>query len=223
MANKIQIEGKEGLQLKAGSQIRRDTPLLCLKGPQWVSRSGEKLAGALIDLSLTKIISGVWLDSGASTGGFCQVLLENGADRIYGVDVGYGQLDQKIAENEKVIVRDKCNLRKITSTEIPEPLDGITLDLSFISLRLVLPVLSSFLKPSASIIAMVKPQFEGNREDIGKGGIVKTEEIRTRILEDFEEWCLNHSWSIEASTPARIKGKQGNQEHFYLLQRSISE
>lgn len=215
MAGQVRVAGHENP--KPGMSLTEDAAIELIHVSPWVGRGGEKLAGALEDFALRDRIHGVWLDCGVGTGGFTDVLLSCGAVRVYAVDVGYGQLDPKLRDDPRVVVMERTNIRKIEPSQLPEPLAGVTLDLSFISLRLVLPVLRPFLAPEADLVVLVKPQFEGQREDVGKGGIVRSDRIRERILHDFLAWCGDNNWRIMNQTLSRITGRQGNQEYLVHL------
>ncbi len=219
MAGLVRVDKKH--DLKAGTLLPADC-IVDIAGPAsdgWVGRGGEKLAGALQDFGLTGTISGTWLDCGAATGGFTDVLLANGAGKIYAVDVGYGQIALKLRDDPRVVVIERFNIRGITKSVVPDLLDGVTLDLSFISSRLVLPLLPPYLAPHGRIVLLFKPQFEGRREDIGKGGIVRDEATRARIAADFETWTEENGWKIERRTVSPIKGRDGNVEYFFELRK----
>jgi 23S rRNA (cytidine1920-2'-O)/16S rRNA (cytidine1409-2'-O)-methyltransferase len=203
--------------VKAGTMIPEDAPIDLIEPPRWVGRGGEKLEGAILDLGLTGRIGGSWLDAGASTGGFVDVLLASGASRVYAVDVGYGQLDERLRHDFRVVVLERQNVRSISRNVVPIPLDGVTLDLSFISARIALAHLRAFMKSAAAAVVLVKPQFEGERRDVGKGGIVRDEETRRRIFEDFRIWCRENGWMVHAEAECRIRGRKGNQERFFHL------
>lgn len=215
MAGQVRVVGHENP--KPGMSLPEDAAIEVLQVSPWVGRGGEKLAGAIEDFGLAGKLGGVWLDCGVGTGGFTDVLLANGVEKVYAVDVGYGQLDPRLRDDPRVVVMERTNIRKIEPAQLPEPLAGVTLDLSFISLRLVLPVLRPFLAPDADLVVLVKPQFEGQREDVGKGGIVRSDKIRERILHDFLVWCGDNGWRIMNQTPSRITGRQGNQEYLVHL------
>lgn len=212
-----QIIGPANLKLKAGTLLDPNTPLELKHGSRWVGRGGEKLEGALVSFGMTAKLTGAWLDCGASTGGFTDVLLANGVQKVYAIDVGYGQIDSRLREDSRVVVIEKFNIRNLTTNEVPGLLDGATLDLSFISSRIVLPVLVPFLKPGADVLLLFKPQFEGERKDIGKGGVIRDEDKRTAIRASFLEWAATQGWKIEDSAESAIKGQKGNVEYFFRM------
>lgn len=206
-----------GPPVKAGAMLSPDVSISVKPAKRWVGRGGEKLEGAILDFHLKGRVDGDWLDAGASTGGFVDVLLHYGAKRVFAVDVGLNQLDEKLRIDSRVIVLDRRNVRSLSGADIPELLDGLTLDLSFISIRIVLPALRTLLKPSAFVVALVKPQFEGERRDVGKGGIVRDEPTRVRILDDFERWCLEGGWKVMDRADSRVAGRKGNREQFFHI------
>lgn len=203
---------------KPGMRVDEDIELTVKAAMPWVSRGGLKLDSAIREFGLAGSLKGCWLDTGSSTGGFTQVLLSHGAERVYAVDVGYGQLDIRLRSDPRVIVRERVNARLLSREDVPEDLDGATLDLSFISSRLVLPVLASFLKPHAPVILLFKPQFEGAPRDVGKGGIVRDDAVRERILSDWEIWAATAGWKVLARMISPIRGQEGNIEYLLKLE-----
>lgn len=216
MAGKVVLRGVDSP--KPGMSVSEDVEVTVKETMPWVSRGGLKLDGALRAFGLAGSLKGCWLDTGSSTGGFTQVLLAHGAERVYAVDVGYGQLDARLRADPRVVVRERVNARLMSREEVPEDLDGATLDLSFISSRLVLPVLATFLKPRAPVILLFKPQFEGAPRDVGKGGIVRHDAVRERILGDWESWAETAGWTIRARMTSPIRGQEGNVEFVLLLE-----
>ncbi len=187
-----------------------------LKGGEerYVSRGGLKLEAALGALSVD--VSGVaCLDLGASTGGFTDCLLQNGARVVYAFDVGKGQLDWKLQTDPRVKVKDSINVRNIHPSLVGERVDLITIDLSFISLRLVLPGLRQF--SPVRILALVKPQFEAERDEVGAGGIIRSQELRTAIVERIRQYAIELGFAVLGETPSPIPGQKGNREYFLLL------
>lgn len=219
MAGEVEIDGRR--DVKAGTRYPEDVAIGMVDKQRWVGRGGEKLAGAIKDFGWdleSKPFSGVWLDCGAATGGFTDVLLYCGAEKVYAIDVGYGQIALGLREDPRVVVIERFNIRYLTKEMISENLDGATLDLSFISLRLVLPVLRPFFAPTAEIIALFKPQFESDPETAKKyRGIIRSEKVREKILQDFKSWCHNNNWRILELVPSRIRGQKGNQEFLLRL------
>lgn len=182
-----------------------------------VSRAAGKLAPALEYFGVDP--SGrVCADAGASTGGFTEVLLRGGALRVYAIDVGWGQLDWTLRQDPRVVVMDRTNARLLE--RLPEPVHLVTLDLSFISLRLVLPAVRGWLHEEADVIALFKPQFEVGREQVGSGGIVRDAGARAAALGLFEAWCAQNGYVVLAQIDASVTGRHGNQETLMHLRRA---
>jgi 23S rRNA (cytidine1920-2'-O)/16S rRNA (cytidine1409-2'-O)-methyltransferase len=159
----------------------------------------------------------VALDAGASTGGFTQVLLSRGAAKVYAVDVGYGQLDQSLRTDPRVVSLERHNLRLLSREAVPEPIDLITLDLSFISLTLVLPRLLEFLRAGGEVLAMVKPQFEVGKGKVGKGGVVRDPELQKEAVVKVAAAAASLKFQVSPAFPSPLKGPKGNQEYFLYL------
>jgi 23S rRNA (cytidine1920-2'-O)/16S rRNA (cytidine1409-2'-O)-methyltransferase len=181
-----------------------------------VSRGGVKLAHGLAAFGVSAA-GKVALDVGASTGGFTDCLLQAGALRVYCVDVGHGQLDWKIASDRRVKVFDRTNIRLAPPDLLPEPVDLIVVDVSFISLRLVLPALLALGRPAADVVALVKPQFEVGRGLVGKGGIVRDEEARARALDEVAAAAAGLGYVVLGRTTSPITGGKGNVEFLLHL------
>ncbi len=203
---------------KPGTLVSRDSRLR-LKEPDhpYASRGGLKLAGALGSFAELDVRGRVAMDVGASTGGFTDCLLQAGVQRIFAVDVGYGQLAWKLARDERVCVLDRENIRQLDHDKIPVPIDLVVIDCSFISLTLVLPCLPPFLAPSADLVALVKPQFEVGPERVGKGGIVRDEEAREDAVESVVARARALGFEIRGRCESPIPGKEGNVEFFVWL------
>jgi 23S rRNA (cytidine1920-2'-O)/16S rRNA (cytidine1409-2'-O)-methyltransferase len=207
----------DGLELpKAGAMVPEAVGLTLKESPPFVSRGGEKLAGALEHFAVSPA-GKVALDTGASTGGFTHCLLTRGARRVYAVDVGYGQLDASLRNDSRVVVLDRVNIRHLPQAAIPEPIDLATLDLSFISLTLVLPKILEFLAPGAEILAMVKPQFEVGKGQVGKGGVVRDPELQQAAIQRVAAAAATLGLKVSPAFPASLKGPKGNQEYFLYL------
>jgi 23S rRNA (cytidine1920-2'-O)/16S rRNA (cytidine1409-2'-O)-methyltransferase len=220
MAGKVLVDtrcvDKPGIQVGVDSEIG-----LKSEDSVYVSRGGLKLEGALEALHLD--VSGmVCMDVGASTGGFTDCLLQHGASRVYAVDVGYGQLAWKLRQDGRVIAIERTNIRYLRPEAIPEPVDLITIDASFISLKIVVPAALPFLKPSGTILALIKPQFEAGRGNVGKGGVVRKNEMRQRIISDLREFFENQGVVCGPVFPSSILGPKGNQEYIIQLSRPDS-
>jgi len=188
--------------------------------PRYVSRGGEKLEGALDAFGLE--VAGLrCLDVGASTGGFTDCLLQRGAAGITCVDVGKNQLDDKLRSDPRVVVRETVNARELSSEHVPEPVDLATIDVSFISLEKVLPAVAAMLNPTGSIVALVKPQFEAGRDQVGRGGVVRDPRIHAAVLRRVATFAREAlGFRVAAATHSPLLGPSGNVEFFLLLQRS---
>ena len=210
MSGLVYVNGKR--EEKAGAQLTADAVIeLKGQGPSFVSRGGLKLEKALDTFGVDP--SGmVALDSGASTGGFTDCLLKRGAVRVYAVDVGYGQLDWKLRQDPRVVCMERTNLRYVTDQDIKEGLDLATLDLSFISLRLVLPAVQALLKETGQVLCLIKPQFEAGREKVGKKGVVRDLETHIEVLEHFVQDGEAMGFSIKGLSYSPIRGPEGNIE-----------
>jgi 23S rRNA (cytidine1920-2'-O)/16S rRNA (cytidine1409-2'-O)-methyltransferase len=202
---------KAGALLDGGVELRlRSAPM------PYVSRGGLKLAHGLAIFGVD-VAGRVALDVGASTGGFTDCLLQRGAARVYCVDVGHGQLDWKIASDPRVVVRDRTNIRLAPPDLLPEPVDLVTIDVSFISLRLVLPALVPLARPGSPLVALVKPQFEVGRALVGKGGIVRDEGARAQALADVAAAASGFGYTVLGQTTSPITGGKGNVEFLLHL------
>ena len=198
---------------KAGDQLAEDMPLT-LKGQDhpWVSRGGLKLAHALEHFPLSAK-GKIAVDVGASTGGFTDVLLQNGAAKVYAVDVGHGQLAWKIRSDERVVVLEKTNARHLNTEHVPEAPDIVVCDASFISLKTVLAPALSMAKDGAWAVALIKPQFEAGRADIGPKGVVRDPAVHERVCEEIRNWfAALPGWTILGLVPSPITGPEGNKE-----------
>jgi len=202
---------------KAGALVPVDAEIV-LKAPptRFVSRGGEKLAAAL-DHFQVNVQDKVAIDVGASTGGFTHCLLTYGARRVYAVDVGFGQLDPSLRNDPRVTVLERRNIRYLEREEVPEPADLITLDLSFISLTLVLPKILEFLKPGGEILALVKPQFEVGKGQVGKGGVVRDPKLQQEAVAKVARTAEKLGLKVSPAFPSPLKGPKGNQEYFLYV------
>jgi 23S rRNA (cytidine1920-2'-O)/16S rRNA (cytidine1409-2'-O)-methyltransferase len=198
---------------KAGDTLAVDAPLE-LRGQDhpWVSRGGLKLAHALTEFRLD-VAGLVCLDVGASTGGFTDVLLANGAAKIYAVDVGKGQLAWKLRQDPRVVVLEATNARHLTHAEVPEDIDFVACDASFIGLDKVLPAPLALTRPGAHLVALIKPQFQAGPGDVGKGGVVRDPEVHARVCAEVRAWLeAQPSWRVLGVTESPITGPAGNKE-----------
>lgn len=197
---------------KAGDLLDAEAEIQ-LKGKEhpWVSRGGMKLAHALEHFALT-LRDPVVLDVGASTGGFTDVALHHGAARVYAVDVGHGQLAWKLRQDPRVVVLERTNARHLTANEIPDPVDMIVCDASFIGLETVLPAALALAKPAAVLVALIKPQFEVGKGRVGKGGVVRDPALHAEVCARIEQWIAAQGWSVLGLTESPILGPEGNRE-----------
>jgi 23S rRNA (cytidine1920-2'-O)/16S rRNA (cytidine1409-2'-O)-methyltransferase len=203
---------------KAGTRVRDDAAVR-LQGelPRFVSRGGEKLDGALDDLGLD--VSGKrCLDVGASTGGFSDCLLTRGAVSIVAVDVGRGQLHEKLRQDPRVRSLEQVNARALSPEHVPDPVELVVVDVSFISLRQVLPAISSVCG-AATVLAMVKPQFEVGREQVGKGGVVRDDALRAEAVDGIGSFAAGLGYREAGRCESRLQGPKGNREVFLWLER----
>lgn len=200
---------------KAGTKFAEDVDIRVKNRPQFVSRGGEKLAGALEDFNFDP--SGlVCADVGASTGGFTDCLLQNDAKRVYAIDVGYGQLAYKLRANERVIVMERTNARYIEALD--EPVELVVVDASFISLNILLPAIKLWLSDEADVIALIKPQFEAGKSEVGKGGLVRDESVHRRVIRNVAGFAETLGFTVAGLTISPIKGaKEGNTEFLIRL------
>lgn len=204
---------------KPGQQVAEDAPVQ-VKGSDhpWVSRGGIKLAHALDEFAIN--VSGkVAMDVGSSTGGFTDVLLTNGAARVYAVDSGTNQLAWKLRQDERVIVHEQTSARILTQDHIPEPVDIIVCDASFISLAKVLETPLTFARTGAQLVALIKPQFEAGRDEVGKGGVVRDEAVHSRVCAEVKMWLVEKNWTVHGLTTSPITGPQGNVEFLIWAQK----
>ena len=179
---------------------------------RYVSRGGLKLEKAMREFGLT--LSGcVCADIGASTGGFTDCMLQNGAAKVYAVDVGYGQLDWKLRSDERVVCMERTNARYLTHEQIPDELDFASIDVSFISLKLILPAVNGLLKDGGHVACLVKPQFEAGREKVGKKGVVRDPEVHLEVLEHFLRHAADSGFGVLDLTYSPIRGPEGNIEY----------
>ena len=197
---------------KPGMKVDSDIPLSVKGSIPYVSRGGFKLEKAL-EVFNTSVEDKVMVDIGASTGGFTDCALQNGAKKVYAIDVGYNQLDWKLRNDERVIVKERINFRYVTKDLFTEGLPNFaTIDVSFISLRLILPVLKEILQPNSDIIALIKPQFEAEREQVGKKGVIRDKKVHMEVLEKIITFAKEEGFTLLGLTYSPITGGEGNIE-----------
>ncbi len=205
---------------KAGS-LFDENAIIEIRGEtlKYVSRGGLKLDKAVTVFNL-KLDGYTCLDIGASTGGFTDVMLQNGAKKVYSVDVGHGQLDWKLRNDERVVCMEKCNFRYVTDKEIPEKIDFAATDVSFISLTKILIPAYNLLKQNAFMVCLIKPQFETTKEKVGKKGVVRDPSVHKEVIEKVIDFCLKIGFSVEGLDYSPIKGPEGNIEYLVLIKKS---
>jgi 23S rRNA (cytidine1920-2'-O)/16S rRNA (cytidine1409-2'-O)-methyltransferase len=214
LAGKVKVDGQ--VADKPGEKVPSEVEITLEEALPYVSRGGLKLEEALSRFQLD--VSGlICADVGASTGGFTDCLLQHGAAKVYAIDVGYGQLAWELRQDPRVVVLERTNIRYLAS--LAEPIDLATIDVSFISLELVLPPVLNFLKPEGQIIALVKPQFEARREQVGKGGVVKDPEVHRQVLHKVAKVAQGLGLRVFGLIPSPLLGPAGNVEFFIYLAR----
>jgi 23S rRNA (cytidine1920-2'-O)/16S rRNA (cytidine1409-2'-O)-methyltransferase len=194
---------------KSGTRVAVDAPIAVHGGLPYASRGGLKLEAALDAFGLD-VRGWVVADVGASTGGFTDCLLQRGAERVYAIDVGYGQLAWKLRQDPRVVVMERINARYLES--LPEMVDLVTADVSFISLKLILPAALGWLRADGEIVALIKPQFEAGREQVGKGGVIRDPAIHRLVLEDLSTWAQARGLTLAGMIPSPLTGPAGNVE-----------
>lgn len=208
---------------KPGMQVSPDVNVE-VKGTAlpYVSRGGLKLEKALKVFPID-VNGKVCIDCGASTGGFTDVLLKNGAAKVYSVDVGYGQLAWCLRNDERVVNMERTNIRYISSEQIPEPLDICVMDLSFISVKLVLPAVCALLKDDAQLVCLIKPQFEAGREEVGKKGVVRDKAVHLSVIESVLSFAPTVGMTVMGLDFSPIKGPEGNREYLCYMKKGVHE
>lgn len=197
---------------KPGDMLAEDEPLdVRGKDHPWVSRGGIKLDHGLTHFGFD-VTGAVALDVGSSTGGFTDVLLSRGAAKVYAIDVGTNQLAWKLRQDPRVVVHEQTNARFLTAKQVPEPIDIVVCDASFIALAKVLEAPLKLARSGAKLVALVKPQFEAGREDVGKGGVVRDPEVHERVCTQAKGWVESQGWTVLGVTPSPITGPEGNVE-----------
>ncbi len=204
---------------KSGETLPADAPLEVRgKDHPWVSRGGIKLDHGLTHFGWD-VAGSVAIDVGSSTGGFTDVLLTRGAVRVYAVDSGTNQLAWKLRQDSRVVVLEQLSARLLTPAHVPEAVDLIVCDASFIALAKVLAVPLGFARPGARLLALIKPQFEAGRADVGKGGVVRDPAVHTRVCDDVAAWLAGEGWQVAGITPSPITGPEGNVEFLIAATR----
>lgn len=216
MAGLVYVNGQKAA--KAGETVRDTDKVEVRGGSEFVSRGGYKLKKAVGAFGLT-LAGRICMDIGASTGGFTDCMLQNGAAKVYAVDVGYGQLAWKLRSDPRVVNLERTNIRYLTHEVVPEAPDFISVDVAFISLKLVLPVVSEFLRENGQCVCLVKPQFEAGREKVGKKGVVRDKAVHAEVVENTVAFARELGFTVTGLDFSPIKGPEGNIEYLLCLQK----
>jgi 23S rRNA (cytidine1920-2'-O)/16S rRNA (cytidine1409-2'-O)-methyltransferase len=219
LAGQVRVSGHAGLKPGTFLPPDADVTLLAPDHP-YVGRGGLKLAHALDTFGID-VRDREALDIGASTGGFTDVLLQRGARRVTALDVGHGQLDWRLRNDPRVVVLEKVNARHLRPEQLGRAVDLVTIDVSFISLRLILPVVLPLLRPGADVITLVKPQFEAGREEVGRGGLVEDPDVQARVVGAISAAAAEVGLTTVAMTPSPITGATGNREFLLHLRERV--
>ncbi len=218
MAGQVYVDNQKAD--KAGSTYDENASVEVRgKTLQYVSRGGLKLEKAIknFDFSLQDKIT---MDIGASTGGFTDCMLQNGAKKVYSIDVGYGQLAWKLRTDERVVNLERTNMRKVTKEQVPDEIDFFSVDVSFISLKLILPVARELMAENAQAVCLIKPQFEAGKGKVGKKGVVRDPEVHIEVVQSIYDFCLQNGFDVLNLDFSPIKGPEGNIEYLIHLQKS---
>lgn len=208
---------------KPGTSYPEDVKLeVRAAAPKYVSRGGFKLEKAITSFDID-LNGKVAMDIGASTGGFTDCMLQNGAVKVYSIDVGYGQLDWKLRNDSRVVNLERQNIRKLKREQIDSPVDFFSVDVSFISLRLVLPVAREFLVDGGRAVCLIKPQFEAGREKVGKKGVVRDPAVHQSVIEQIVNFCLENGFNVLGLDFSPIKGPEGNIEYLIYIEKTQGE
>ncbi len=221
MSGQVYVDGKK--VDKAGAATPEDAPIEVRgAGLKYVSRGGYKLEKAMETWPI-RLGGCICADIGASTGGFTDCMLQNGAAKVYAVDVGYGQFAWKLRSDPRVVCLERTNARYLTHEQVPDELDFASVDVSFISLSLILPALRGLMKPTAQAVCLIKPQFEAGREKVGKKGVVRDPKVHLEVLEDFMTHAADAGFTVKGITFSPIRGPEGNIEYLGWLSAAPGE
>ncbi len=220
MAGQVRVNGQ--VVDKPSLQVSEDADVQVDRGPKYVSRGGEKLEGALTAFGLSDLRDPVCADVGASTGGFTDCLLQHGAAKVFAIDVGYGVLHWKLRMDPRVVSMERTNARHLAS--LPEPVDLVTIDASFISLKIILPVVKNWFRPDAGrVVALIKPQFEAGREESARGeGVIRDAAVHNRVLMDVLTFAEGQDYQVKGLIRSPLLGPKGNTEFLVDLQRPFT-
>jgi 23S rRNA (cytidine1920-2'-O)/16S rRNA (cytidine1409-2'-O)-methyltransferase len=218
MAGEILVNGEK--VLKPSQQIDEKANVEIIKGPKFVSRGGEKLEGGLKSFGLVNLTNKICVDVGSSTGGFTDCLLQNGAKKVYAIDVGFGVLHWKLRNDPRVVVMERTNARNVVL--LPDAIDIVTVDASFISLKVLLPVIKNWLHAESQIVMLIKPQFEAGRKDAARGaGVIRDPDIHRKILVEMLDFAILNGFRFKGLIISPLKGPKGNIE--FLAHLSVGE
>ena len=218
MAGQVYVDGQKAD--KPGDTFSEDAAVEVRgKGLPYVSRGGLKLEKAMREFGL-QLQGRTCMDIGASTGGFTDCMLQNGAQRVYSVDVGYGQLAWSLRTDPRVVNLERTNARHLTREQVPEEIDFFSVDVSFISLTLILPAVRPLLAEHGQAVCLIKPQFEAGREKVGKKGVVRDKAVHEEVIEKIRSFALENGFSVLGLTFSPVKGPEGNIEYLIYLERS---
>jgi 23S rRNA (cytidine1920-2'-O)/16S rRNA (cytidine1409-2'-O)-methyltransferase len=216
MAGEVLADGQ--LVFKASQTFPEDVQIKIKRKPRFVSRGGYKLERALIEFGFYDLTGKICVDVGASTGGFTDCLLQHGAERVYAVDVGYGQLHDSLRNSQKVVVMERTNVKNVEG--FPEPIDLVVIDASFISLKIILPIIKKWdVENNLNLIALIKPQFEAGRKEAARGkGVIRSEKIRLRVIGEVIEFAQALGFIYHQTIESPIEGPKGNKEFLVYLE-----
>ncbi|NIM92529.1 MAG: TlyA family rRNA (cytidine-2'-O)-methyltransferase [Anaerolineales bacterium] len=217
MAGQVRADGQ--VVFKPAQRVESSAEITVDEGPLYVSRGGEKLEAAILAFEIM-VQDSICADVGASTGGFTDCLLQHGAERVYAIDVGHGQLHWRLRNDPRIVLMERTNARHLESLQ--EPIDLVTIDVSFISLLLIFPAISQWLKSDGEVIALVKPQFEAGKEDVGKGGVVRDVDVHRQVLSDVVKGAEQSGLFIAGLVRSPLMGPKGNIEFLlWLVQHDV--
>lgn len=204
---------------KAGEKVNRDAEII-FKGEElkYVSRGGLKLEKAMNEFNIS-LDNKVCMDIGASTGGFTDCMLQNGATKVFSVDVGYGQFAWKLRVDERVVCMERTNIRYVTPEDIGDKLDFAYIDVSFISLRTIMPAVKNLLKDNGEVVALIKPQFEAGRDKVGKKGVVREKSVHKEVVSNIANYLIENEFNIVGMSFSPIKGPEGNREYLVYFSK----
>lgn len=221
MAGDVYLNGTKAA--KAGQQVKPDDVIeVRTKSLPYVSRGGLKLEKAMQSFPI-HLAGKICMDVGASTGGFTDCMLQNGAVKVYSIDVGYGQLAWKLRSDERVVNLERTNFRYVTREQVPDAVDFSSVDVSFISLSLILPVLRELLTAEGEAVCLIKPQFEAGKDKVGKNGVVRDRKVHAEVIEKVERLALENQFDILGIDFSPVKGPKGNIEYLIYLKKTAGE